>query len=96
MHLSDDDLGAAMDRDRQLLCGRCVAPAMRLVHRWSAALPHYDVQLESVRAGGFDLPRGVLLMGNYVGGIGVTMLLEQAAAVATRVREHGVVVPVRA
>ena len=87
VHLSDDDLGAAMDRDRQLLCGRCIAPAMRLVHRWCAALPHYDVQLESVRAGGFDLPRGVLLMGNYVGGIGVTMLLEQAAAVATRVRE---------
>jgi oxygen-dependent protoporphyrinogen oxidase len=87
VHLSDDYLGAAMDRDRQLLCGRSLAPAMRLVHRWCAALPHYDVQLESVRAGGFDLPRGVLLMGNYVGGIGVTMLLEQAAAVATRVRD---------
>ena len=48
---------------------------------------HYDVQLESVRASGFDLPNGVFLVGNYVGGIGVTMLLEQAAAVATRVSE---------
>jgi oxygen-dependent protoporphyrinogen oxidase len=87
VHLSDDDLGAVMDRDRQLLCGRCVPPAARLVHRWRAALPHYDLQLESVRACGFDLPKGVFLVGNYVGGIGVPMLLEQAAAVAARVRE---------
>ena len=87
VHLAEDDLAALMDRDRQLLCGRSVAPAARVVHRWRAALPHYDLQLESVRAGGFDLPRGVFLAGNYVGGIGVTMLLEQAAAVATRVRE---------
>ena len=89
VHLSEDDLGALMDRDRQLLCGRSVAPAARLVHRWRAALPHYDVQLESVRAGGFDLPKGVFLAGNYVGGIGVSMLLEQAAAVATRIGEMG-------
>ena len=82
-----DDLAAVMDRDRQLLCGRCVPPAARLVHRWRAALPHYDLQLESVRECGFDLPEGVFLVGNYVGGIGVTMLLEQAAAVATRVGE---------
>jgi oxygen-dependent protoporphyrinogen oxidase len=89
VHLSEEDLGALMDRDRQLLCGRSVPPAARLVHRWRAALPHYDLQLESVRACGFDLPKGVFLAGNYVGGIGVSMLLEQAAAVATRVREMG-------
>ena len=87
VRLSDDDLGAMMDRDRELLCGRPVPPAARLVHRWRAALPHYDLQLESVRACGFDLPEGVFLVGNYVAGIGVTMLLEQAAAVAARVRE---------
>jgi len=88
VHLSEDDLAAVMDRDRQVLCGRFVAPAARLVHRWRAALPHYDVQLESVRACGFDLPKGVFLVGNYVGGIGVSALLEQAAAVATRVRRE--------
>jgi oxygen-dependent protoporphyrinogen oxidase len=87
VHLSEADLGAAMDRDRALLCGRAVAPAARLAHRWRAALPHYDLQLESARACGFDLPQGVFLVGNYVGGIGVTMLLEQAAAVAARVRD---------
>ena len=85
VHLSDTELGAVMDRDRDVLCGRDVAPAARFVHRWRAALPHYDVQLESVRAGGFDLPAGIFLVGNYVEGIGVRMLIEQAAAVAARV-----------
>jgi oxygen-dependent protoporphyrinogen oxidase len=87
VHISDEELAAVMDRDRQVLCGRCVAPAARLVHRWRAALPHYDLQLESVRTCGFDLPKGIFLVGNYVGGIGVSMLLEQAAAVAARVSE---------
>jgi oxygen-dependent protoporphyrinogen oxidase len=88
VHLSEDDLGAVMDRDREVLCGRFVAPAARVVHRWRAALPHYDVQLETVRASGFDLPTGVFLVGNYVEGIGVSALLEQAAAVAARVRRE--------
>jgi oxygen-dependent protoporphyrinogen oxidase len=87
VHLSDDELGVVMDRDRERLCGRSNVPAARVVHRWRAALPHYDLQLESVQNGGFDLPKGVFLVGNYVGGIGVTMLLEQAATVARRVRE---------
>ena len=87
VHLAEHDLAAMMDRDRHVLCGRAVSPASRVVHRWHAALPHYDLKLESVRAGGFGLPKGVFLVGNYVGGIGVPMLLEQAEAVATRVRE---------
>jgi oxygen-dependent protoporphyrinogen oxidase len=87
VQLSDEELAAAMDRDREVLCGRPVTPAARLVHRWRAALPHYDLQLESVHAGGFDLPAGIFLVGNYVGGIGVSMLLEQAAAVGARVRQ---------
>jgi oxygen-dependent protoporphyrinogen oxidase len=85
--LSADDLEAAMDRDRQVLFGRAGRPVRRLVHRWREALPHYDLQLESARARGFDLPNGVFLVGNYVAGIGLPMLFEQAAAVATRVRE---------
>ena len=85
--LSEDDLGVVMDRDRQWLCGRGVRPAARFIHRWREALPYYDLQLESVRARSFDVPRGVFLVGNYVAGIGLSMLLEQAAAVAARVRE---------
>jgi oxygen-dependent protoporphyrinogen oxidase len=84
--LPEPDLAAVMDHDRQLLCGRSASPAARLVHRWRAALPHYDLQLESVRARGLDLPRGVFVVGNYLGGIGLQALLEQAALVANRVR----------
>jgi len=87
MDLSDEELGAAMDHDRQVLCGRGEPPAARWIHRWRAGLPHYDLQLESVLSRPLDLPTGIFLVGNYVGGIGVPMLLEQAAAVAARVRE---------
>lgn len=86
-HLSDEALAAAMARDRHALCGHSATPAALFVHQWRAALPHYDLQLESVRASGFNLPEGIFLVGNYVGGIGVTMLLEQAAAVAGRIRQ---------
>ena len=84
--LSEDELGAVMDRDRERLCGRCDPPAARVVHRSRAALPHYDLQLESVQARGLDLPKGLFVVGNYVAGIGLPTLLEQAAAVAARVR----------
>jgi protoporphyrinogen/coproporphyrinogen III oxidase len=87
VHLTEGEVTAMMDRDRQVLCGRSVPPTARLVHRWRAALPHYDVRLESMRARGLELPKGVFLVGNYVGGIGVPTLLEQAAAVAAKVRE---------
>ena len=79
--------GAAMDRDRHVLWGRDVRPTSRFVHRWCEALPYYDLQLESARARGFDLPKGVFLVGNDVAGIGLPMLLEQAAAVASQIRE---------
>jgi oxygen-dependent protoporphyrinogen oxidase len=85
--LPDDEIEAVMDRDRERLCGRRVTPATRFVHRWPQALPYYDLQLESVRASGFELPEDVFLVGNYVAGIGLPMLLEQAAAVAARIRE---------
>jgi oxygen-dependent protoporphyrinogen oxidase len=85
--LSEDELGAVMDRDRQALCGRGVRPVARFIHRWREALPYYDLQLESARARSFDLPPGVFLAGNYVAGIGLSMLLEQAASVADRVRQ---------
>jgi protoporphyrinogen/coproporphyrinogen III oxidase len=85
--LSEDDLGAVMDRDRELLCGRDVRPAARFIHRWRKALPYYDLHLESVRARSFDVPKGIFLVGNYVAGIGLSMLLEQAAAAAARVHE---------
>jgi len=85
MDLSDDELGAAMDRDRRVALGRGQPPASRWIYRWQAGLPYYDLQLETVLSRGIDLPDGIFLAGNYVGGIGVPMLLEQAAATADRV-----------
>lgn len=90
VELSDPHLFEVMDRDRERVLRRNTAPVVRYVYRWSEALPHYDVHLETVLARGFDLPPGLFLVGNYLGGIGIPMLFERAAAVAGAIAtEHG-------
>ena len=76
------------DRSRPSGALRSRRPARRTIRAPLARSPAvYDLQLESARARGFDLPKGVFLVGNYVAGIGLPMVLEQAAAVATQIRE---------
>lgn len=86
LKLDDDALFEVMDRDRERLYGRSVAPRARYSQRWPSGLPHYDVRMETVRSRGFSTPDDVFLAGNYVRGIGLPILLEQAWAIAETVR----------
>lgn len=86
LELDDRALFEVVDRDRERLFGRYTAPLARYVQRWPVGLPHYDLTLEKLRRAGLEPPRGVLLAGNYLRGIGLPMLLEQSHAVAADVR----------
>jgi Protoporphyrinogen oxidase len=74
----DKTLFEVMDRDREKLFGRHTEPNARYPQRWPVGLPHYDLALEATLRNGINLPKDVHLSGNYLRGIGLPMLLEQA------------------
>ena len=86
MKLDDGALFEVMDRDRERLYGRSVQPRARYPQRWPIGLPHYDLTMEAARSRGFSTPDDVFLAGNYLRGIGLPILLEQAWATAEKVR----------
>lgn len=85
LDLDDAALFEVMDRDREKLYGRAVAPIARYPQRWPVGLPHYTVALERLAPRALPLPKDVFLAGNYLRGIGLPMLLEQAHEVAKRI-----------
>jgi oxygen-dependent protoporphyrinogen oxidase len=91
LDLDDAALFEAMDRDRETLYGRAVEPLARYPQRWPVGLPHYTVALEALAPRSLPLPKDVFLVGNYLRGIGLPMLLEQAYDVAIAIvgREPG-------
>jgi oxygen-dependent protoporphyrinogen oxidase len=82
MDLDDAALFELVARDRQRLYGRRADPVAIYPQRWPAALPNYDVRLEEVLRKGIDTPPGTYLVGNYLRGIGLPMLLEGGWEVA--------------
>jgi protoporphyrinogen oxidase len=64
------------------LYGRHEEPLEVHFTRWPEALPHYSTDLERVLTTLPALPREVGLVGNYLGRIGLTGMVERAAQVA--------------
>jgi len=89
MDLDDDALFNLVARDRARVYGRTVTPVAIYPQRWPLALPHYDVALEQLLRKGFKLPEDTFLAGNYLGGIGLPVLLEKAWTVAHQVKQRG-------
>ena len=59
------------------------------ITRWPAALPHYTTELEKALPKIKGLRQNVLLIGNYVGTIGLAKILESAATVPDEISEKG-------
>jgi oxygen-dependent protoporphyrinogen oxidase len=51
------------------------------VDRWDKALPAYDIELEKILKQ-IDLPAGLYLHGNYLGGLGLSKILERGDRLA--------------
>lgn len=86
LEYDDAKLFEILARDRERLYGRHSEAVALYPQRWPIGLPHYDLALEKIIRTGFELPKDVFLAGNYLRGIGLPMLLEQAAATASKVR----------
>lgn len=82
LQLDDNELQQLIANERQQLYGRHEEPLDVHLTRWPEALPHYSTELEQVLTTLPSLPRGVGLVGNYLGRIGLTGMVERAAQVA--------------
>lgn len=59
------------------------------VTRWPRALPHYTVELEESVAEMRGLRRNVILIGNYLGDIGLARILERASRLPPEISARG-------
>ena len=82
--LQQDDSGLQelIADERQRLYGRHEEPLATHLTRWPEALPHYSIELERVLKTLPPIPPQVGLVGNYLGRIGLTGIIERAAQVA--------------
>lgn len=84
--LDDLQMQELVRRDRELVYGRDAEPLAMIPRRWPAALPNYDRRLEQILQAGLPTPPEVQLTGNYLGGIGLAMLIERAWEAANAAR----------
>jgi protoporphyrinogen/coproporphyrinogen III oxidase len=82
IELSDDNLIELIASERVRLYGEDHDPIGVHVTQWPEALPHYSIELERILTQLPAPPHEVGLVGNYLGRIGLTNLLERAAFVA--------------
>ena len=68
--------------ERIMLFGTRVEPLASRIFRWEKALPHYNTQLEKILNDLEPWPKGLYIVGNYLGDIGLSQMVEQAYIVA--------------
>lgn len=83
-NLNEEELVKVIDAERARLYGRIDVPLSVHPTYWPKALPHYSIELERVLKNLPQLPRNVALVGNYLGGIGLSKIIDRAAAVAAQ------------
>lgn len=71
---SDGILRDAIFEDRRTLAPQAPEPQAVIITRWPRAFPRYGIELEQTLASLPPAPRGVLLVGNYLGSLGLTQM----------------------
>ena len=82
--LKNEALAELIARERARLYRRIDQPLAIHPTYWPQALPHYSIDLERLLLTFPAWPRDVALVGNYLGGIGLSQIIDRAAHVAAR------------
>jgi oxygen-dependent protoporphyrinogen oxidase len=82
MALSDQEIAELVSTERERFFGERNNPLDSHVTRWPKALPHYSIDLERILMTLPPPPPNIGLVGNYLGRIGLSKILERAAHVA--------------
>jgi protoporphyrinogen oxidase len=90
---TDKDLLEIAKEDRRKLFPEGKDPVGFHISRWDRALPHYSVKLEeNLLELKDDFSRlekdGIFFVGNYLGGIGLSQLLENSQRLPSRIAGH--------
>lgn len=87
---SDDEILALIQSERKVALG---APDSRIlgyrVTRWPQAIPHYTTELERILPQIRGMRGNVVLIGNYLGQIGLAKILESAAELPGLIQARG-------
>ncbi len=86
LQLDDTALKQLIAAERQRLYGRHEEALGIHLTRWPQALPHYSTELERILTTLPALPPQIKLVGNYLGRIGLTGIIERSAQVAENFR----------
>jgi oxygen-dependent protoporphyrinogen oxidase len=89
--LSDEEVFEVVRQDRLRLVGSEVPPVGRTLTRWPSAIPHYDLGLREALYSPevTRLPKdGIFLVGNYLGKLGLSGILEEAEKIPARIRKE--------
>lgn len=84
MQMSDQEILAALSKDRRRLFGIAGEIVDFRVTRWPEGFPHYTVDLES-RLNRLQKMSFLKLHGNYLGGLGLTRILEKSEQLAKEI-----------
>ena len=82
--LDEEDLRRRLDADRAVLTGRAERPVAVYMTPHPNALPLYDAAVLGAAAAIQELPPTLALVGNWLGSIGLSRLVEAGAAAAAR------------
>ena len=85
VELTDDQFGELIAADRDKFFGRHDEPLALYINRRPNAIPHYTIELEKILAELPAPPPNIMLVGNYLGRIGLAKLIERAAVVADEI-----------
>ncbi len=79
--LGDQDLAQLIADEREQFFGHNDPVLDVQITRWPDALPHYSIELERILTTLPPPPPNIALVGNYLGRIGLTKIVERAACV---------------
>jgi oxygen-dependent protoporphyrinogen oxidase len=87
--MSDEKILELIVEERKSCFGLNEKPASFAVNRWEKALPFYSVDLERMMGQISESRKNILLMGNYLGQIGLRQILEVASQLPGRIANEG-------
>ena len=80
--LSNEESAELIAAERERFYGKHDEALDVRITRWPNALPHYSIELEGILTSLAAPPPNISLVGNYLGRIGLSKILERAAVVA--------------